>query len=120
MSKVIERAVAGHEEDKKNAALSTSHTAVVQMDFSENYTCTAQDEIRSAHWNQAQVTLYTSVSWFREHIISHVVVSDHKQHNKTSVVIFTAEVLAKLPHDVTEVKIWIGGEKTQYRPTAGV
>ena len=38
-----------YEEDKKNAAPLTSHTAVVQMDFSENYTCISQDEIQSAH-----------------------------------------------------------------------
>jgi len=28
-----------YEEDKKNAALVTSHTAVLQMDFSDNYNC---------------------------------------------------------------------------------
>jgi len=38
-----------YEENKKNAALLTSHTAVVQIDFSENYTCISQDEIQSAH-----------------------------------------------------------------------
>ena len=36
-----------------------------QMDYAENYTSRAQDEVQSAHWNLAQVTLYTSVSWFR-------------------------------------------------------
>lgn len=68
-------------------------------------------EIQSAHWNQAQITLYASVSWFREH----VVVSDHMQHNKTSVVIFTTEVLAKLPHGVKEVKIWTDGPASQFK-----
>lgn len=104
-----------YEEDKKKAALPMSQTAVVQMDFSENYTCVAQDEVQSAHWNQGQVTLYTSVSWFRDEIISHVVVSDYMHHNKTSAVIFTGEVLAKLPHDVTEVKIWTNGPASQFK-----
>ena len=104
-----------YEEDKKNAALLTSHTAVVQMDLSENYTCIAQDEIQSAHWNQGQITLYTSVSWFRDQILSHVVVSDFMQHNKTSAVIFSHEILAKLPHDVTEVKIWTDEPARQFK-----
>ena len=36
--------------------------AVLQMDYAENYTCIARDEIQSGHWNQAQVTLFTSVT----------------------------------------------------------
>jgi len=85
------------------------------MDLSENYTCIAQDEIQSAHWNQGQITLYTSVSWFRDQILSHVVVSDFMQHNKTSAVIFSHEILAKLPHDVTEVKIWTDEPARQFK-----
>ena len=33
-----------------------SDTAVLQMDFAENLTCAAWDQVQSAHWNQAQVT----------------------------------------------------------------
>ena len=54
---------------------------VLQMDYAENYTCKSQDEVQSAHWNQAQVTLNTSVSWFRNQIIPHVIISDTHQHN---------------------------------------
>ena len=61
-----------------------------------------QDKIQSVHWNQGQVTLYTSVSRFRDQVISHVVVSDYMHHNKTSAVVFSAEVLAELPPDVRE------------------
>jgi len=111
----ITRMQAKQYEDKKKTAFPMSQTAVVQMDFSKNYTCVAQDEVQSAHWNQRQVTLYTSVSWLRDQIISHVVVSDYMHHNKTSAVIFTGEVLAKLPHDVTEVKIWTNGPANQFK-----
>ena len=62
-----------------------------------------------------QITLYTPVSWFRDQIISHVVVSDYMQHNKTSAVIFTDKILAKLPDDVTEVKIWTDGPASQFK-----
>jgi len=64
-----------------------------------------KDEIQSAHWNQRQVTLYTSISWFRDQVISHAVVSDYMHHNKTSAVVFSAKVLAELPPDVTEVDL---------------
>ena len=33
-----------------------SDTAVLQMDFAENLTCVAWDQVQSAHWNQARVT----------------------------------------------------------------
>lgn len=29
--------------------------ALLQIDFAENFTCEAQDEIQSAHWNQKTV-----------------------------------------------------------------
>ena len=32
--------------------------ALLQVDFSENYTCVAQDEIQSAHWKQNQVSMF--------------------------------------------------------------
>ena len=41
------------------------------MDFAKNYVYTAQDEVQSAHWKQAQITLYTSVAWCRSDIFSH-------------------------------------------------
>ena len=49
---------------------------MLQMDYAENYLCRAPDEVQTAHWNQQQVILYTSVSWFRDQICSHVIVSD--------------------------------------------
>ncbi len=49
-----------YEEDKILASTINNRVAVLQMDFAENYTCTTQDEIQSAHWNQNQVTLFTS------------------------------------------------------------
>jgi len=53
--------------------------------------------------------------WFRDQIISHVVVSDYLAHNKTSAVIFTGDILAKLSERVTEVKIWTDGPASQFK-----
>ena len=46
-----------YEEDKEKAKKTESQIAVVQMDFSENYTCVYQDECASAHWNQSQAEI---------------------------------------------------------------
>ena len=44
-----------YELDKQLAAEEGSKNATLQMDFAENYSCAAQDEVQSAHWNQEQV-----------------------------------------------------------------
>ena len=85
------------------------------MDYAENYTCRAQDEVQSAHWNQAQVTLYTSVLWFRNQIIPHVIISDTRQHNKSTVVPFTDQILSNTPEEVKHIEIWTDGPASQFK-----
>ena len=34
-------------------------------DFAENYRCVYQDEVQSAHWSYEQVTLFTTVSYYK-------------------------------------------------------
>ena len=41
-----------YELDKVQAQKENSHVMVSKMDYAENYTCRAQDEVQSAHWNQ--------------------------------------------------------------------
>ena len=55
--------------------------AIVQVGFSENYTCQYQDEIEAAHWSQEQVTLFTVAIWVKNAANnttynSHIIVSD--------------------------------------------
>ncbi len=42
----------------------SSQNALLQLDFSENYTCVSQDEVQSPHWNQRQVSLFTAALWY--------------------------------------------------------
>ena len=67
------------------------------MAYTENYSRRAQDEVQTAHWKQEQVTLYTSFSWFRDQICSHVIISDSQSHNKSTVVPFTDKLLDEEP-----------------------
>ena len=43
-----------YEDEKSEAAMKNSNTAMLQVDFADNYMCTAQDEVQSAHWKQNQ------------------------------------------------------------------
>jgi hypothetical protein len=104
-----------YELDKELASLQDSDIAVLQMDFAENYACIAQDEIQSAHWNQNQVTLFTTVTWLKGEVMSKVIVSDCMQHTKSSVMVFLDEILKNLPSTVKEVRIWTDGPSSQFK-----
>ena len=46
---------------KSTAMESDSNRCLLRMDLAENFTCTWQDGIQSAHWKQRQVTVYTAM-----------------------------------------------------------
>lgn len=70
----------------------TSEKAVVQIDFAENYALISQDEIQSAHWSHAQVTLFTCCIWTTNKLHSLVIVSDELSHNKYTVHLFLQKI----------------------------
>ena len=51
--------------------------ALLQDDFSENFTCIWQDEVQSAHWNHPQVSLFTAAPWHSGSLHAIVLVSDN-------------------------------------------
>ena len=61
---------------------SSAAKCVVQIDFSENYTCVFQDEVKSAHWNQKQLTVFTACVW--KNITSYAVITDSTVHDKST------------------------------------
>ena len=85
------------------------------MDYAKNHICRAQDELQSAHWNQSQVTLYTFVLWFRNQIIPDILISYTHQHNKSTVVPFTDQILSNTPDEVKHIKIWADGLASQFK-----
>ena len=87
---------------KKNHA---GLVSVSMMDFAENYACTAQDEVQSAHWKQAQIKLYTSVAWFRSDIFLHIIIGDNLKHDKYAVVVHLSEILEYKPENVHFLKV---------------
>lgn len=52
----IKHAQAESFEKEKKDVLEDEDLAILQVDFAENFTCEAQDEIQTAHWNQKNVS----------------------------------------------------------------
>ena len=99
--------------------------AVIQVDFAENYTCKYQDEPRSAHWNQEQVTLSTVAIWTKEAAgvdnvcESHDVVSDEMMHDKKALAMFMFHVvdqfIKKRHQNVKQVYVFSDGPSSQFK-----
>ena len=69
---------------RQDGTETNSNKAMIQMDFSENFTCCYQDEVASALWKTSSVTLYTVTIWFRDCSKSMVLLSDNNNHDKTT------------------------------------
>ena len=94
--------------------------AVIQMDFSENYTCQWQNEVQSAHWHQTQVTVFTVAIWTKPNKPpqSHIYVSDNLDHDKQSIAVFVDMLLSDLKSkspEIDEVSFWTDGPSSQFK-----
>jgi hypothetical protein len=89
--------------------------AMLQVDFSENYTCMFQDEIQSAHWKQNQVSLFTAALWFDGELHPKVVASDNLDHGKDTVIAYIDHLLDALPDVVETISIWSDGPSSQFK-----
>lgn len=92
-----------------------NEVALLQVDFSENYTCVHQDEIQSAHWRQRQVSLFTAAIWHKGLMQSHVVASDNLTHSKETIMAYMDTLLDHLPHGVKLVYVWSDGPASQFK-----
>jgi len=88
---------------------------VLQIDFAENFVCEAQDEIQSAHWNQRQISLFTSGFYYNESFCAKVLVSDNLTHTKDTIVTYLFKLLSKLPPTLKILKIWSDGPSSQFK-----
>lgn len=114
----IKRHQANCYQQDRNAVLSTNYdpsVAMIQVDFAENFTCIAQDEIQSFHWAQPQITLFTVSAWFMGEQHSMVIVSDNRNHNKINVAVFMDVILKELPNDIKKVHVWSDGPASQFK-----
>lgn len=88
---------------------------LLQIDFAENFVCESQDEIQSAHWNQRQLTLFTTALYHNDIMQSKVFVSDSSVHTKETVVPYLYKILSSLPDSLKVLKIWSDGPTSQFK-----
>jgi hypothetical protein len=67
--------------------------AVLQEDFSENFTIKYQNEVQSAHWANHGITLFTAVLNTIDSTHSYVLVTDDLKHDKGAVACFKKIIL---------------------------
>lgn len=92
-----------------------SDEGVLQIDFAENFVCEAQDEVQSAHWNQRQITLFTTAMYHNEVFQSKVFVSDSLVHTKETIITYMYKILTDLPKSLKTLKIWSDGPSSQFK-----
>ena len=97
----MERVKNQYNQFKQLKEILPSNHAMVQMDFPEDYKCQcqSQDEIQSAYWNATQVTLHSSVVYYKEdNTLEHksfVFVSNEPAHNASTVFSILKSLLQK-------------------------
>lgn len=89
--------------------------ALLQIDFSENFACEAQDETQTGHWNQKQISLFTCGLYHRDLFKSTVIVSDNLEHSKETILPFLHEIIRMMPKTVKILKIWSDGPSSQFK-----
>lgn len=98
-------------------------TALILMDFSENYNFVIQDEAQGYHWNHGSCCLHTAVIYYQEEgdikSQSICVISDDLNHD-VPMVFKTQEVIlsyikSSLPHTVRNIEYFTDGCSAQYK-----
>ena len=102
-------------ESDKNSTKEVSGIAVLQMDYTENYRCFSQDEVQNAHWNQKQVTIFTSVTWFQNMKNFYPIVSDCTTHDKETSLINLDRFIQSLQKDIFKLRVWTDGPSSQFK-----
>ena len=130
LSKQLENLTVHHYIAKSQAAFLSSSklgltkdTAIVLLDFAENYSFIVQDAIQGHHWNNSQATLHPFAVYHRTatdllECLSICVVSDCMQHDSITVHAFITVVLNHLktilPY-LKQVNYFSDGAASQYK-----
>ena len=121
------RAKEQYEQIKQLKINMPSSHVIAQLDFAQNYSCQALEEVQSAYWdNSEQVTLHPVVFYYKSNDgsqeIQHkscIIISDCMVHNASTVVAFIKEVIIQkvkeICPDVNFLHYWSDSPTSQYR-----
>ena len=91
-------------------------TAVLQIDFAENYSTFWKDEVQSAHWHKNQITVFTAALWQSVDCTLAVVVSDDRSHSRDCAIVFLEHLIKQLLNkNITALHIWSDGPSSQFK-----
>lgn len=88
---------------------------LLQIDFAENFVCENQDEVQNAHWNQRQLSLFTSGFHFNGTFEGKVFVSNNLCHTKDTIVTYLWKLISTVPASLKILKIWSDGPSSQFK-----
>lgn len=81
---------------------------LIWMDFAENFGCVSVEEVQSAYWNAAMISLHTMVVYYPtgtdNKIQSYVAASDVLSHNATAVYTILKKMIAIMKEDNPNLK----------------
>ena len=100
-------------------------SATIIIDYAENYSCLAQDEVQSAHWSKTQATIHPVMAFINEenvvgpftHKTSIICISDDLKHDADGVAHFMSKVYPylKQKHGISHVEVFSDCCAGQYR-----
>lgn len=83
----------------------TDHTkAVIQMDYSENFSTFSQGEIQSAHFNRRQISIFTASVTINKTVMSYAIVNDDLSHSKVQVLYYIEILIQEIKKKFSELK----------------
>ena len=121
------RAKEQYEQIKQLKIKMPSSHVISQLDFAQNYSCQALEEVQSAYWdNSERVTLHPVVFYYKNNDgsqeIQHkscIMISDCMVHNASTVVAFIKEVIIQkikeICPDANFLHYWSYNPTSQYR-----
>lgn len=98
----VKKVQADYFENKKKSL--SENSAVLQIDFAENYSMVSQDEIQSAHWNHGQISIFTCGVWLCNNVFKpYTIVSNDLSHNKYAVCVFLGKIIEEIKTSIPTV-----------------
>lgn len=91
------------------------HSFNKRVDFAENFVYEGQDEVQNAHWNQRQLSLFTTGFYHNDAFQAKVFVSNNLIHTKDTIVPYLWKLLSNLPASLKILKIWSDGPSSQFK-----
>lgn len=96
----------------------SNDTAIIQIDFAENYNYGEADAVQGFHWMNKQATLFTGFAWLAGKKQGYICITDCLDHTKVTVAYLThliiEDVLKKYP-GVKNVQLFSDGAASQFK-----